>query len=338
VIISRVRYGHKEDYFVSAQQSMIKSSYKDAVEIELSPVNFIGEKENKILYQLSGWDDEWKELSIGSTVRYEQLPPGDYTFVTKSVNAAGMDSTETKMGFTVVPPFYLSWWFIAVAVFLLAGILYVTYRFRLHKALEMEKMRTRIATDLHDDIGATLSSISFYSEAVKQKAKEKLPEVTHTLEKMGEISRTMVTGMSDIVWAINPLHDDMEKMQQRMKMYAAELCAVKNLVLHVDADAMIKNLKPGLEQRKNIYMIFKEALNNSLKYAQCKNIWLSLKQVNHRFVMQIRDDGIGFDTSSEQAGNGLQNMKRRAAEIGGSLIIESGKGEGAMIELSVKIT
>jgi signal transduction histidine kinase len=155
---------------------------------------------------------------------------------------------------------------------------------------------------------------------------------------MGEISRTMVTGMSDIVWAINPLHDDMKKMLQRMQMHAAELCAVKDVVLHVEADETARHLKPGLEQRKNIYMIFKEALNNSLKYAQCKNIRLTLKQINNRFVMQLGDDGTGFDPGRELSGNGLQNMKRRADEIGGTLVINSGPGKGTLVELTVKIT
>ena len=119
----------------------------------------------------------------------------------------------------------------------------------MNQLLKMERMRTRIATDLHDDIGATLSSISFYSEAVKQKTRNKLPEVTSTLEKMGETSRTMVTSMSDIVWAINPQNDSMDKLMERMRAHAAELCALKNIELYAGSMEGI-SFKPKLEQRR----------------------------------------------------------------------------------------
>jgi ligand-binding sensor domain-containing protein/two-component sensor histidine kinase len=333
VLISRVRYGNKEDHLVSVQPTEIKSSYKDAVEIELSPVNFIGENENKILYQLSGWDDEWKELSNGSTVRYEQLPPGDYTFVTRSVNAAGMESTETIMGFTVVPPFYLRWWFIALAVLLIAGILYLTYRYRLQKALEMEKLRTRIATDLHDDIGATLSSISLYSQAVKDHLKGKNTQLENVLDKMGENSREMVTSMSDIVWAINPENDNGEKLVKRMESYATDMCAVKNIRLHYSADEKLNTLSLPLQHRKDIYLIFKEAINNAVKYSGTEMIWVKIDLLNKKLTMLIKDEGKGFDEATIIKGNGLKNMFTRAKEIKGTVTIESFAGKGTTVSL-----
>jgi len=333
VLISRVRYGSKEDYFVSVQPAVIKSSYKDAVEIELSPVNFIGENENKMLYRLSGWDDEWKELSSGSTVRYEQLPPGEYTFVTRAVNAAGMESTETKMEFTVVPPFYLSWWFILFAIIFAAAAGLLFYRFKLKKALELERLRTRIATDLHDDIGATLSSISLYSQAVKGHLKEKNPQLENVLDKMGENSRDMVTSMSDIVWAINPENDNGEKLIKRMESYATDMCAVKNIRLHFNADEKLNTVSLPVQHRKNIYLIFKEAINNAVKYSGTEAIWVKIEMSNKKLMMLIKDEGKGFDEASIIKGNGLKNMQSRAKEIKGTVAIDSIAGKGTTVSL-----
>ena len=334
VIISRVRYGEQENYLVSLQKIIIKSSYKDAVEIEISPVNYIGEKENKIIYYLRGWDQEWKELKGTAAVRYEQLPPGDYTFVTRSVNDAGMQSAETKMFFTVIPPFYRTWWFIMVAVIIMVSTVFLMYRFRLKKTQELERVRTRIASDLHDDIGATLSSISLYSQAVKNQLKEKNPQLENVLDKMGENSRDMVTSMSDIVWAINPDNDDGHKLIKRMESYATDMCAVKNIRLHFKADDKLKFIILPLQHRKNIYLIFKEAVNNAVKYSGAETIWVKVELQHKKLVMSIKDDGKGFNETTIIRGNGLKNMHSRAKEIKGEFTIESLEEKGTTVILN----
>ena len=335
VIISRVKYGEQQNYLVSLQPVTIHSSYKDAIEIELSAIDFTGG--NKILYQLDGWDNNWKELSATALVRYEQLPPGDYIFKTKTVNSEGAESKEISMHFSVLPPFYQTWWFISLVIFIVTGILFAAYRYRLQKAVEMEKLRTRIATDLHDDIGATLSSIAMYSDAVKQEIKEKLPHLEPVLNKMGENSREMVNSMSDIVWAINPENDEGEKLLQRMESYARNICAIKNIQLHFKADENIKPLSLSIEHRKNIYLIFKEALNNALKYSIAKNIIVSAAKKGNEIVLIIQDDGKGFNTETIKRGNGLKNLLARAKEINGQLKIIAAENKGTTIELTCAV-
>lgn len=317
----------------------LKLRYDQNISINFVSLNYTEAENNNYAYQLAGFNNDWINIGNSRNILFPGLPPGEYTLHLKAANSDGIwDKQITSLHFIVTPPFWKTWWFISLVVALVAAIVYSFYRYRINQLLRMEKMRTRIATDLHDDIGATLSSISFYSEAVKQKAKEKLPEVTTTLEKMGETSRTMVSSMSDIVWAINPRNDDMEKMLQRMQLHAAELCAVKQVTLQVDTSGGVNQVKPKLEQRRNIYMIFKEALNNALKYSECKTIRLVLKQTNNDFIMGLYDDGKGFETQHEYGGNGLHNMKRRAGEINGKLIIESASNGGTKVELIAKIT
>lgn len=331
VIINRIKYGKKQNYLVSLKSVSIRSSYKDAIEIELSAIDFANE--NKIMYQLDGWDNTWKELTGTSVIRYEQLPPGDYVFKTKAINQDGEEGKETDLKFTVVPPFYRTWWFIILTTIAIAAVLYSIYRYRLQKAIEMEKLRTRIATDLHDDIGATLSSISMYSQAVKNQLKEKNPQLENVLDKMGENSRDMVNSISDIVWAINPDNDDGEKLIKRMENYATDICAVKNIALHFNAEEKLKSTVLPLEHRKNIYLIFKEAVNNAVKYSNARNIWVQLSLQNKNLSMHIKDDGNGFDEATVKKNNGLKNLHTRAVEIKGTIAVDSVEGKGTTVSL-----
>lgn len=331
VIISRIKHGEKEEYLVSLKAATIKCAFKESIEIELSSVDFTNEKENKILYQLENWDKDWKELSGQPVIRYEQLPPGEYKLLVKQVNAEGIASDSTYVKFSIPQPFYKTWWFIVVLVLTAASIHYTVNRYRQQKALELERLRTRIATDLHDDIGATLSSISIYSEALKGQLKDDQPNLVNVLDKMGENSREMVNSMSDIVWAINPGNDNGEKLISRMQNYATNLCAVKNIKLHFIEDEKLKTISLPLEHRKNVYLIFKETVNNAVKYAEAKNIWVRLQLNGKKLTLSIKDDGSGFDESTINKGNGLNNIKKRAAELKAEIRLISADNEGTTV-------
>lgn len=337
ILISRFRYGQTEKYMISQQTGSIESSYKDAIEIDLSPVNYENENESRIFYHLQGWDKDWNELVTGSTIRYEQLPPGDYTFVARAVNDSGMEGPETAIGFTVVPPFYRSWWFICITVIALAMFGYLISRYRLKKALELESMRNRIATDLHDDIGATLSSISIYSQVVKDKLKDKDHNLERVLDKMGENSREMVNNMNDIVWAINPSNDQGEKLIKRIESYAIDLCSAKNIQVQFHADERLNNISLPLEHRKNIYLVFKEAINNAVKYSAANKVEIALHLKDKTINLQIKDNGKGFDKTQVKKGNGLKNFESRAREINGTVDISAIPGAGTTISFMCTI-
>ncbi len=333
-VISRIKYGNNEKYLVSQAISKIKSPFKEAIEIELSYPGFLDNSQSKLYYRLEGWDKEWKELIMSSSVRYEQLPPGDYTFKTKTINAEEKESEVVGLPFRVIPPFYRTAWFIGLMILVVAAIIMIIYRIRLRKVIEMERLRTRIATDLHDDIGATLSSISMYSEAVRNQVKDKMPHLEPVLNKMGENSRDMVTSMSDIVWAINPNNDDGEKLVNRMESYAKDICAVNNVQFDLTCSEKINDIRFSLEQRKNIYLIFKEALNNALKYSHANHIGLVVDKNGNQLTLSIKDDGKGFDMMNLKPGNGLKNMRLRAEEINAEFEISSIMPGGTHVQLT----
>jgi signal transduction histidine kinase len=332
-IISRVKYGSTEQYPLQRQSNPLRLHFQDALEIDIASPALTNHENCQLLYRLDGIDTAWKELLQTSTVRYDQLSPGHYTFMAKTLEPDGITSSVTSFQFQIVPPFYRTTWFLLLAAAAAFAAAFLYFRLQLQKALAIEKMRTKLATDLHDDIGATLSSIAMYSEAVQKQVNPTLPHLEPVLQKMADSSRTMVTAMSDIVWAINPANDAGDKLLQRMENYARDLCALKEIPLSFTATDKLPAIRLTLEQRRNIYLIFKEALNNALKYAGASNIRINFAEYGKAWQLIIADDGIGFETSQQNTGNGLKNMQKRAKEIDGQLYIESTVGKGTSINL-----
>ncbi len=198
--------------------------------------------------------------------------------------------------------------------------------------------RRRISADLHDDIGATLTSISIFSEAAAEKLKDSnIAETKSLLERISLASRDMVSVMSDYVWAINPANDSFQKLTDHMQSYASSVLSAKNIRMNFEAEdaGPLFSLKPGV--RKELFLIFKEAVNNAAKYADADTVSVSIKAVNGTIEMIITDNGKGFSVPSvsngeDGTGNGLKNMNMRAEEINAHLNISSGT-QGTRIEL-----
>lgn len=331
VYITKILANSKDTLFESNGKAL---PYLSGIEFHFAALDFSNAAQSMYQYRLVGIDANWSQPTSQRSISYAQLPPGRYRFEVKGSNADGAwNEIPAVFSFTINRPFYKSWWFYVLLVAVAALLLYALYRYRLQKAIELEKMRTRIATDLHDDIGATLSSISMYSDALKNQVKEKLPHLEPVLNKMGESSREMVTGMSDIVWAINPENDSGQKMVSRMETYATDICAAKNIRLHFTCDEKIVQQVLPLEIRKNVYLVFKEAVNNAVKYSEAGNLWVSIYYDNG-VTLLVRDDGKGFDETLIRPGNGLKNLQVRAREIGGELHLQSAPGSGTIIRLS----
>ncbi len=227
-----------------------------------------------------------------------------------------------------------------VKVFLLAvlGILLVLaifgYRsYSIRQQLKLQTLRNKIASDLHDDVGSTLSSISIFSQMAQQQSKEVIP----LLETIEESSRKMLDAMADIVWTINPENDQFEKIILRMRGFAYELLGASKIDFEFIVDDDVTKLKLPMNVRKNLYLIFKEAINNMVKYAAANRALFSLKGEKNNLTLLIKDYGKGFDASKPANGNGLKNMQKRATEMGAKLVIESWPGKGTAIQLMVAV-
>jgi len=221
---------------------------------------------------------------------------------------------------------------------LLCVAVFAFYKYRQRSRGAISDMRQRIATDLHDDIGSTLNSISVFSEIAGRQLATNPGNTKSLLEKMGDASRNMIDPMNDIVWAVNPKNDYFENILQRMQYFAGELLSGKNILLHFDIDADVRNIKLPMAKRKDLYLIFKEAVNNAYKYANSKTVSVNISLYARNIVMLIADDGEGFDIENDNlAGNGLKNMQIRAKEINAQLNITSSSTNGTQVELRMPL-
>ena len=214
---------------------------------------------------------------------------------------------------------------------LLGFMAYKQYHTR--QQLKLQKLRNKIASDLHDDVGSTLSSISIFSEMAQQQSKEVQP----LLQTIQNSSRNMLEAMADIVWTINPENDQFEKIVMRMRNFAFELLGAKQIDFEFNADEEINRMKLPMDIRKNLYLIFKEATNNLVKYSEASEAEFSIRNEEDKVVMMIRDNGKGFDPDQPSEGNGLKSMRKRAADMGADFLVKSFPGQGTMIQLKIAV-
>lgn len=208
---------------------------------------------------------------------------------------------------------------------------------KFEKEKASESIRVRISRDIHDEVGATLSGVALYSEIAKEKMEQHNEQDAQLyLDHISANSKDMVEKMGDIIWTINPANDSMDRIIAKLRSYAVNLCSGKNIQVHFQVDEEIKDCFPDMSERKNIYLFSKEAINNAVKYSGCRNIFYLIKPKDNKIILEVRDDGKGFDKDVITAGNGLVNMQARAGELSADLQIDSVPGEGTCIQLTMK--
>jgi two-component system sensor histidine kinase UhpB len=205
------------------------------------------------------------------------------------------------------------------------------------RLLEIEKIRNNIARNLHDDIGSTLTSINILSKVALQQAGDNIA-VRHDLEKIKSRTAIIMESMADIIWAINPANDPLDKTMAKMREFASEMLENAGISFSFKEEGNIMELKLGVAERKNLYLIFKEAINNMVKYSGATVTEIVLHRTADRFLMKISDNGIGFDHTKQYAGNGLKNMQSRAGEMNAAFKIDSSPLTGSIVYVSVPIT
>jgi len=289
-------------------------------------------------HKLEGADHEWSAFSEQRTINFANLAPGRYRFLVRAVNADGVVSeTPAGFSFTILSPLWQRWWFMALAATTvgLAGSLF--YRFRVAQLLKLERVRTRIATDLHDDIGANLTRISVLSEVARQQDGDGASPVSGSLQAIAEIARESVASMSDIVWAINPQRDSLIDLTRKMRQHAEEVFLLRGIELKFIAPAPAQDLKLGVDVRRNLYLVFKEAVNNAARHSNCSRAEIEVRVEEARLRLTISDNGRGFDPAARTEGNGLLSMRRRAADLSGELSLESHIGAGSRLRLTIPL-
>ena len=311
---------------------------QNEIGIDYVSLNYINATTVRYAYQLSGFDPDWVEAGMDRSVRYHGLPPGHYTFRVRCENQDGISCASiSSFEVTVLPPFWRTSWFVALCVLSLGSMTYLAYRDRINRIKNRQELRNRIAGDLHDDIGSTLSGINIYSRMALRQMEASPGESAGLLAKISDRSEKMMEALSDIVWSINSRNDHLDNVLARMKEYSSEMLEPQQIAWTLQVDENVGRLELDMVERKEFYMIFKEALNNAAKYAQCTEIGILLRKEERFLVMALRDNGVGFDRGKVGSGNGLYNMQNRARKLKGQLAVESAPGAGTRVILRMPL-
>ncbi len=307
-------------------------------------IDFVGlglQAGENISYQYKFDGADWSPPTDQRRVTYPSLPPGSYRFLVRAI-AGGVIVSETpaSVSFRILSPIWLRWWFVTISLTIIALTAYAAFRYRLARLLEIERVRTRIATDLHDDIGAGLSRMAVLSEVVKRQTQADHRESVDMLTDIADSARGLVDSMSDIVWSIDPRKDDLNNVASRIRQFASDVLEAGGIDWEFKASEEIGKIKLPPEQRRHLYLIFKEAINNVARHSGCRTVSLEIALSHDRLVASIRDDGRGFASQLDdgtpmngRGGNGLRNMQSRALELGGQLDIASSPGRGTQLTL-----
>ena len=290
----------------------------------------------KIHYRcmLQGYDREWITEENSRDARYTNLPPGNYRFLLCATEGEGWQSYQGKIIIIIHPFFWQTWWFIMICILFPAALVTIFYRYRMQQLIKMERMRNRIAADLHDDVSSTLSSISILSDLLASSLSDQ-----KSAELVGEISngaRNMLERLDDIIWSVNPKNDKFMNMGLRIREYAIPLFESRNISFTFNYPDELTSLPLPMWIRRNLYLIAKEAINNLVKYSGCNRASVSFRQDSAFLIMEICDNGKGFDPGLRTSRNGILNMRERAQKIRGEFEIRSAPGQGTLIFLRVK--
>jgi signal transduction histidine kinase len=261
-------------------------------------------------------------------IQFNALQPGSYAIEIQAAQNNRIISTAPLLYLvTINQPWYNTGWFYMAAVLAIAGLFFALYQYRLHQALKIETVRRKISGDLHDDIGSTLSSINVYSQLAKTGAKDN--EYINTIQTNAV---EIINSLDDLVWNINPRNDTLEQLLLRMQLFALPLVQQKGMecVFKIKAAGTGEIIPP--DTRANIYLLFKEMINNTVKHSGGTACHVNFIQKGNIFRLSVKDNGRGFDPDSiNRRRNGLNNMQQRAKDVRGKLTIKSSPGNGTEI-------
>lgn len=320
---------------ISASESENKMYSHDQNFVQISFTGLSYESPNQILYEyrMRGLDQGW-QTTRERTVRYPSLSPNQYEFEVRAYNADGVRSNKTaRFGFVIKQPFWLQWWFIMLIIVAVIGLILFYYRyFRATKQIDIERMRVQIASDLHDDVGSSLTELALQTDFLR--AGEIGDELRDTLQQLGDQSRKIVSSLDDIVWSIDARNDTAGDMTDRMQDYINHIFRGDEPVVYYNFEHLKMDEKLPVHIKENIYLIFKESVNNIAKHSNATKANITFSFNGKTFELLVRDNGTSFKTD-RKSGQGLRNIKLRADRINADATIKN--KEGFVVQVKGKI-
>ncbi|HEU5164105.1 MAG TPA: triple tyrosine motif-containing protein [Chitinophagaceae bacterium] len=296
--------------------------------VYFSALNYSNPERTTYKYRIKGQHDDWIELGTQNFVNLIGLKPDDYSLQVQSFNEDGVAGDIKEIQLVFLPQWYQTTWFKILLVVLVTALVYALYKIRINQLKKEKEIRTHLASDLHDDLGSTLNSVKVYANmAMLEKENNKY------LEKIKESTQEAIIGVRDIIWILDDKKDSLDHLMTRIGLFAVPLCNAGAISFRSQLNDSLRNYKLGKEEKRNLYMIIKEAINNSIKYAKGSLIHLTIDNKETRLTIKIVDDGVGFEKDKLTEGNGLKNIMNRSIQIGYKAIIISQPEQGTTIQL-----
>jgi len=278
---------------------------------------FEADRDVEYYYKLEGYDDQWINNGLVRHVHFTNLDNGDYTFLVKGKSIDGMDTINvSEIDFTIRAPWYKRWWAYLLFTLLVMSLFYGLFRYRLYQITRYQVLRTKISSDLHDDVGTLLSSLAMQSDVLGLDAP---PEKIDKFEKFSSLSREAMDRMRDTVWAIDSNKDNLVSLVDRMNDYISDMYDDHRIDVNFEPNKSKLNAKIAPDIRQNVYLIFKEAINNAMKYSDGDRVDVLLDISTKEILLSIKDNGSKVKMKS--SGLGIQNMQMRAKKIKGKMDI-----------------
>jgi signal transduction histidine kinase/ligand-binding sensor domain-containing protein len=332
------------------------------LQIDFFGIDFSADEPLRYQYKLEGADQDWGVPTDQRSVTYARLQPGAYRFLVRAVNADGHASHRPAIvSFRILAPIWLRWWFIGLVVLSTSALFFSLYRYRMarlqevnaalreakraeeslrksreERLVELEQVRKRIATDLHDDIGSSLTRICLLSEVAQRQGIERPAD--GPLPVIAGLSRELVDSMSDIVWAINPEKDSLGDLTQRMRHFASDVCAARGIDCRFWLPNSERDLRVGANVRRELFLIFKEAVNNLVRHSGCSEAGIEFRVEAERLFLKVTDNGRGFDAQGKSNGHGLTSMRARTECLNGTVEIVSDREVGTAMTFVIPMS
>ncbi|HTR40784.1 MAG TPA: triple tyrosine motif-containing protein, partial [Pseudomonadales bacterium] len=320
------------------------------IEFQYTALGFDAPERMRFRYRLQGLDSDWVDAGNRRVAFYSYVPPGNYQFQVIACNADGLwNENGATMDLSIAKFFWQTWWFVGVSalalLILVSGGVRSFVKRNLQRRLRLveqeralEKERTRIAQDLHDEMGAKLCRISFLSEHVRRNSNGSGSELHNQIVSISDASREMLHSLDEIVWAVNPQNDTLEHVVSYIGHYAQEFFQETGVECKVNIAGEVPAYPLSSQMRHNLLLAVHEAFTNILKHSKATQVDVFITRNASAFEIAVADNGHGFDSSVPSpgadgvAGDGLRNMKQRLADIGGRCSINSEPGQGVTIQ------
>lgn len=332
-----VRYG-RDKIYLKYDENRVTFNYIGLIYQNVEQV--------KYKYKLDGYDYDWVYANTQRSATYTNLAPGTYIFHVTAANSDGIwDKKGDSIHITIAPPFWATWWFRAVIVLLAAALIFLVARFLLTRKLKaqqqefdrqkaIEKVRSKISMDIHDEISSGLTKISLLSQSIKSKYEMNKKVEPEIVDKITASSKEVIDNLGEIIWAVNPKHDNLQSLLSYIRNYITNFFEATPLECTVCFPDEMSQRLVSPDMKHNLFLVIKEALNNIVKHAEATKVTIQFRYTESSYMLIIQDDGKGInDLNGRFFGNGLTNMKTRMEAIGGNLTVHSACSKGTQLQL-----